>query len=426
MPSRVPPALATRALHARFSVAMTLVLTVAACGGPPPPVSDTAEPVGTTGSAVSRVTYSGPIIITKGGTYTGNWESKDPNVPAVRVQTTDPVTIKNANVRGPGVLIRGAYRNRVTIRGTRAYGTNPNVAGRSQGEFASFEKVRDLRIMNNHIEGTAGINVYQYDGTPNGGDGIRIQNNRFRNLNGMHSDGQGGYTTTVTITHAILLNAVRRVPSVDISWNEIINEPGRSAVEENINVYVSSGTPDSPIRIHDNYVQGAYNTRPATDASYAGGGILIGDGVTADPLDFGYVHVYDNQVVSTTNEGLAITGGVHQRVYNNRVVSSGRLPDGSRIAAQNVGAYMYDWNRLAEANPPTWAANSMTGNSVAWTVVREDGSAYTNPFWFATCGVNDTVCAPNENAGHATLQSERDEYTRWTAKVNAAGVKIGP
>lgn len=50
----------------------------------------------------SAQSYSGPVVITKGGTYTGNWESRDTNVPAIEVNTDQPVVIINSNIRGAG------------------------------------------------------------------------------------------------------------------------------------------------------------------------------------------------------------------------------------------------------------------------------------------------------------------------------------
>ena len=54
------------------------------------------------------------------------------------------------------------------------------------------------------------------------------------------------------------LDKVRHLAGVEIAWNEVINEPGNSAVEDNISIYLSSGTPQSPIRIHDNFIRGAF------------------------------------------------------------------------------------------------------------------------------------------------------------------------
>ena len=46
----------------------------------------------------SGATFTGPIRITSGGTYTGNWQSLDPATPAVQILTTQPVTITNVLV----------------------------------------------------------------------------------------------------------------------------------------------------------------------------------------------------------------------------------------------------------------------------------------------------------------------------------------
>src|SRR6185436_7803111 len=81
------------------------------------------------------------------------------------------------------------------------------------------------------------------------------------------------------------------ISSVEIAWNQVINEPGNSRVEDTISVYKSSGTSASPIQIHDNYLQGAYTIKPAQkntsdgqwsyDWGYSGGGIMLGDGGTS-------------------------------------------------------------------------------------------------------------------------------------------------
>jgi len=52
------------------------------------------------------VTYSDPLTITQGGTYSGNWRSSDPNIPAVSVQTKDAVIIQHATVVNSGKLLR--------------------------------------------------------------------------------------------------------------------------------------------------------------------------------------------------------------------------------------------------------------------------------------------------------------------------------
>ncbi|MFK7604419.1 NPCBM/NEW2 domain-containing protein, partial [Deinococcus sp. SM5_A1] len=82
----------------------------------------------------SNVKYSGPLVITKGGTYRGNWESMNPNVPAVFIQTSEPVVIEGSNLRGRGNLIRG-WKVNLTVRNSNGYGMNPNVSGAYAGRF---------------------------------------------------------------------------------------------------------------------------------------------------------------------------------------------------------------------------------------------------------------------------------------------------
>jgi hypothetical protein len=374
--------------------------------------------------ASGEVRYSGPIIITKGGTYSGNWESTTTTA-AVLIRTSEPVIIENANIRSRGSLISG-FRNRLTVRNTRGYALNPNVAGKTNGKAINAEELMSLRVENSYFEGTRGIYIREFWGDVSKGDTVKILRNQFRNINGLKSDGQGGYTASHEIVQAILFNGVRRVPGVEVAWNEIINEPGKSRTEETINVLASSGTPSSPFLIHDNYIQGAYPVNPATNTNYAGGGILLGDGKKTDPLDNGYAKVYDNQIVGTTNHGIAIAGGVYNQVYNNRVLNSGRLPDGARIPSVNVGMYVWDPYNAGSLTPPTFANNVMRDNVVGWTKVNTNGTTSNNPMWFPHCTLNGTSCTGNQNIGTVTLDMERQEFVRWQDKVAAAGVKVGP
>ena len=378
----------------------------------------------TRASTPENVQYSGPIVITKGGTYSGNWESTQ-NKSAVLIQTSEPVIIENANIRSRGNLISG-FKNRLTVRNTRGYALNPNVAGKAAGRAVNAEEVMSLRVENSYFEGTTGIYARAFLGNAAGGDTIKILRNRFRNTDGRLSDGAGGYTGQSSVVQAILFNNIKRLPNVEIAWNEIINEPGKSRTEENMNFYVSSGTPSSPFLIHDNYIQGAYSLAPLTDTSYAGGGILLGDGKVTDPLDSGYARVYDNQVVGTTNHGIAIAGGVDNRMYNNRVISSGLTPSGQRLPAANVGLYVWDPAGAGKLLPPTFASNRMENNVVGWTRVAADGKTSNNPTWFPNCALNGTLCLGNQNLGTVTLDMEKQEYTRWQSKVSSENVKVGP
>ena len=402
----------------RFSRRSTLPLAIMALS-----LNLASAPALASNTPVSDIKYSEPIIIKKGGTYSGNWESNS-NVPAVYIQTTEPVTIENANIRGRGNLIAG-FGGRLTIRNVHGYNLNPNRAGKAAGRAINMEEFYKVIVTDSYFEGGNGIYLRKYVGEANQQETIKILRNQFKNIDGRLSDGNNGYTDKYDLVHAILLNGVQRVPNVEIAWNEIINEPGKSLTEENINLFVSSGTPQSPIRIHNNYIQGAYPVNYLA-TQFAGGGILVGDGKVTDPLDSGYTRVYDNQIVGTTNVGLAIVGGVDNQMYNNRVIGSGLISASQRLASTNVGLYVWDRLNAAEQSPPTFARNRMESNVVGWTKVGPDGTITNNPVWFPACGVQGTVCGGNERLGTITLGMEQAEYARWKAKLTAANIKLGP
>ncbi|GGM06700.1 hypothetical protein [Deinococcus aerophilus] len=59
--------------------------------------------------AQTDLRYSGPITITRGSVYRGNWRSLDPARPAVTIKTAQPVVIENSNIQSRGHLIFTAY-----------------------------------------------------------------------------------------------------------------------------------------------------------------------------------------------------------------------------------------------------------------------------------------------------------------------------
>ena len=57
-----------------------------------------------------RLLAAGPIIITRGGTYSGSWENLTDRTPVVTIKTTEPVVIQNATIKGKGHLIQSTPR----------------------------------------------------------------------------------------------------------------------------------------------------------------------------------------------------------------------------------------------------------------------------------------------------------------------------
>jgi Ricin-type beta-trefoil lectin domain len=273
-----------------------------------------------------------------------------------------------------------------------------------------------------------GVWVRGYGGNRDGTETITILNNRGHNMLGLESDGNNGYLPGENYwewSHAIQLSNMASVPGIQIAWNEIINYPYQSLVNENINFYDAGGTADSPAAVHDNYIQGAYAYDPAID-NYNGGGFTTdGSGKDTVQTASAYNSVYNNQIVGTVNMGIEFGAGHDNVAYNNTVISSGLLSDGTKIPAQNVGITVYD----AYGNVPNGSMynNDMYSNTVGWMcwASRCDWDQYRNDKYFP---LNNSYYSTNQSisANPITLQAEDSEYATWLAKVSANGMVIGP
>jgi Bacterial Ig-like domain (group 2)/Chitobiase/beta-hexosaminidase C-terminal domain len=383
-------------------------------------------------SSIGEVEWSSPIVISEGGTYSGNWQSTDAKTPAVTVTTKAPVVIENSHIRSAGSLIKTTVAgSNLTVRNSLGVAANAAVKGQPNGTFLEVSSPAKLDVENNYIENAqGGVIVHGYSGNRDGEQTIVIRSNRARNLNGLLSDGNGGYLPGEGVNHStarfIQLDSVQSVPGVDVGWNEVINYPGRSLVEDNIDVYRSGGTPNRPLEIHDTYIQGAYPYKAAQDA-YTGGGIKTdakaGDNAQEVPA---FNSIHDNQVVGTVSYGIAFTAGHDNVAANNRVVSSGLLADGTRIAAQHVGMANSDATGGAGANGSMYN-NTMRDNLIGWTCwsascaakgYRKDQYFPASPADYSTNSVLAT--------GQITLNTENSEYQIWMNKMAAAGIAVGP
>lgn len=380
--------------------------------------------------------YSGPITITRGGVYRGNWRSLDPKRAAVTIKTDQPVVIENSNIQSRGDLILTAYvKARLTVRNTRGVALNPNCPLARYcypGRFLHAEEFRSLTVLNNEMVGTSGMYFRKYLGDAARGESIRVIGNRARNIDGRYSTGPNTFSSgnKARLVQFVQFNDVRDLAGAEIAWNEVINEPGKSRPEESVNMYVSSGTAKSPIRIHDNYIQGAYPANPL-DPVYSGGGMMLGDG-SAKTLKTAaaYIQAYHNVIIGTGNQGIAIAAGHDIQAYENRVLSSGYLPDGRPLPSQNVGIYVWDFH--GDRARGTFFNNSARDNLVGWnTPLRKTP---TNNWWFPTCpqlwpqkgGGTVKGCSGNRAVpGRVTQTMERQEYQAWLQRVKAKGVQLG-
>jgi hypothetical protein len=316
----------------------------------------------------------------------------------------------------------------LTVRNSLGEALNAAVKGQPNGNFVEVSSPARLDVENNYVENArGGVIVHGYADKREGQQTIVIRANRARNLNGLLSDGNGGYLpgegTSRRQAHFIQFDSVQSVPGIDVGWNEVINYPGRSLVEVNIDIYRSSGTANQPLEIHDTYIQGAYPYRPAQDA-YTGGGIKTDgsiDDTAQDAPAFNSIH--DNQVVGTVSYGIKFAAGHDNIAANNRVISSGLLSDGTKIAAQGVGLA----NGATTGASSTMYNNTMHDNLVGWTCWKpscaQTGYRLDQLFLASPADYSaNSVMAK----GQITFTMENNEYQVWLNKLSSAAVAIGP
>ena len=381
-------------------------------------------------SALGEIEWSHPVVISQGGTYSGNWQSTDSRTPAVTVATTEPVTIENSHIQSVGNLIETSIAgSNLTVRNSLGMALNPTIQGQPNGNFIEVSSPARLDVQNNYMENAqGGVIVHGYSGNRDREQTIVIRSNRARNMNGLLSDGKGGYLpgegASRRLARFIQLDSVQSVPGIDVGWNEVINYPGHSLVEDNIDVYRSGGTANLPLEIHDTYIQGAYPYRAAQN-TYDGGGIKTeaktGDSAQDVPA---FNSIHDNQIVGTVGYGIEFAAGHDNIAFNNRVVSSGLLADGTKIAAQGAGLVDGDASGTAVADG-TMYNNIMHDNLVGWTCWKsscaQEGYRKDQSFPASPGNYSANSLVP---ARQITFDMEDNEYQVWLNKLSAAGITV--
>jgi len=379
---------------------------------------------------VAALPFSNPaksgtcVTITQGGVYEGYcWTGGTSGSAAVTIATTSPVTFKNCLFTGQGDLItnsggQGVWGANLVVKNCTAYGYNTNLPnGSTKGCFMNIAGAGSLDVENCLVQGcTHGVHVNQNTGA----GPITIKYNQFKNLDGRYSNGSGGYqTTNVPGGHAVQIMFCFNLSGAEIGWNEIINTPWAGAQDDDINLYDASGISASPLLIHDNYIYGAWTTNPSTQTTGAMGICMDGSAVTAGTAT-GFAKIYNNQVVTTGNGGLGLAAGHDDIFSNNRVISSGKLPDGSWLFTANVGIAGYNAYGVPGA---AFFNNTITNNLVGW-IGYVTGSGYVrNDAWCPDITYTNVVTWP---AGGPTLQDEADEYLLWVQKLQTNGISVGP
>ncbi len=366
---------------------------------------------------------AGPITITHGGTYSGNWVSNDPETPAVSIRTNEPVTLRDATIAGRGDLISiqgtsgGAH---VTVKNVTGAGLDPQVAGMQRGSFVTAEQVASLRVRHCTMLGVRfGVKVLSSTATK-----LSIKKNVASELEDRESDGQGGFLNNrPDLGHFVMLNQVSAPNGAEIAWNQVIDTIGESSTEDVINIFKSQGAPGAPIAVHDNYIEG-YSS-PAT-TSYTGVG-LITDGDSSQPVT-SYVTFSANEIVHAAGSGIEVAVGHDILAKNNRVVSCGIDGEGKWYAAPFVNAVVM-WNYYGA---PQFTNNQVDSTWGGMLRPAPDGTPMIVDAWERSADLNSTdgvqlgsftdPCYPN---GELDLGAEDAERAYWQTKLSLANITPG-
>ncbi len=365
--------------------------------------------------ASHHATGDAVLVITKGGTYTGTYRSDASAVACVRVATAEPVVLDGCRLTGPGNLIEAGEGADLTVRNCRGQGLAPTVDKQAPGRFVDAYRPRCFVVEHNYFAQTSGIVVNRWGGSGAPGQTLTVRYNVVQNVDGRWRNAGGS-------THCsfLLLNTVQHLAGADIAYNEIVNVPNQSLVEDNINIYNSSGTAQSPLHIHDNFVRGAYPF-PATADQFTGTGLTTdGDAKTVGEAT-AFIEADHNQFVATGNAAMNLAAGHDIYYHDNRAVTSGLLPGGHRFNATNAGLGVFNfYHQPAGAFGNNRVENNVVGY-VNW------GNADPLPDRQDLSAGNCAPCSGTEHLpGPITLATEDGEWMRWKLKLRHAGITVGP
>jgi hypothetical protein len=355
------------------------------------------------------------LVITHGGTYTGTYHSTSSGTACVRVATTEPVVLDGCTLSGPGNLIEAGEGADLTVRNCRGQGLAPTADQQAPGRFLDVYRPSRLVVEHNDFTQTSGIVVNRWSGAGLAGPTLTVRYNRVRNIDGRWHDGKGS-----TRSSFLILNTVQHLPRVDIAFNEVINAPDKSLVEDNINLYNSSGTAQSPLHVHDNFVQGAYPF-PATADKFTGTGLTSdGDAKTLEEAA-GFIEADHNQFVATGNAAMNLAAGHDIYYHHNRAVTSGTLPGGQRFRAGHAGLGVFNYYHQP---PSVFFNNRVEQNTVGYVSWGGHAPAADRQ------DLSEGACAPCIGTVHLpgpiTPATEAREWKSWQQKLRQKGLVIGP
>jgi hypothetical protein len=345
---------------------------------PPPPDPPPPPPPGT-----KPLTNS----ITSGGTYMGTISGN------VTLRTTEPVVIDLCTINGGAI---DAYHNipapgidltirRCTINGVDAW---------DSPRWLTARDWKRLVIENNTIVNTRGIELW-----PNSVSSpiTSIVRNRHVNPKGTTNGGSLG-----AVGNFVQLRRIGQSTPIEIAWNEIVSEYGRSNAEDVFSIYQTAHT-----RIHDNLVNG--QSKPPSFSGSSQNTITIDP--NGEPNTLFDNRIERNFLIDAYAAGMF--GGNDNSIHSNFIISDGFIgASGVRMPHGYEGIWI----------APGYSNNHGHGNLVGYIGAqgRVDGRFTGAPEGDAGEWANNT-----HFAGTPTRQTELDHVAMWRARAAAAGVVVG-
>ncbi len=125
--------------------------------------------------------WEGPITIDGPGTYTGNWRSDDPDVPAIKVSAgVTHVIIDNTRVASKNDGVSVSQGAAVELRNSRGWGLHPMKQDAGHGSLVAA--YRPLSTVVEHSYGESWLfDVYVNGDSIGNAEEVRVGFNRFRN-----------------------------------------------------------------------------------------------------------------------------------------------------------------------------------------------------------------------------------------------------
>jgi hypothetical protein len=365
----------------------------------------TTMPVTTTTPTTVPVCSPGtPVTVSSGTVLRGCYRSTDPGIPAITVDTTQPVELDHARVEhaGHGLWMeRNGAQINVHDSTFQKLPTTFGAAAQQRAIYA-WGAVR-LHVVNNRL--IDGDGVHWNEGTGQAVEGSFLRNEIWN---------VGRYQPT-SLVQAFQF-AQSSLGGLEVAWNKITNIFGQSDAEDVINFFTSGGTSLAPVDVHHNLVDGAYPL-VSGPGSFTGGGINIGDN-----LPF-YIRAHHNWVVSTTNFGLTIGSGNNLEIDNNVVVNDG-LANGL-ATGPDFGNGINLWDSPTYTGVPTDC--SVHDNVVGFIRVEADEDLVRSDYFTPRCGLDGNTCSNNTSMSDPIdATDEQAARDAWEAARVAAGVTVGP